>query len=358
MGEHECLLAGCVGKKFDGSSFTCNRCLRPFFYDCLETRSEVKYLMGMISTVNTKTPMKMITKIKLIFNSESIFETICPKCKSNGSFTEHINQWKESTENEYKRNIDESIAESDRLNKKCENLELINANLNQKIIDLETDKTDIHMDSMRNDVESPQNDDMYNKIKSDITVAMNEMEQRFQNQIDEMKKNMGEQLSPKRVVLNPNNEMKTTPKTSRVNNILLRPPDNIEKESSEDIYMIHLSRFHINTTEKDIKKHIMNNTNITNAETFRVNKLVSQKEENRKNYVSFKITTLNRDDYDKIMNENIWLPDFRSRDYYDKNMEKRSNKILNTPDKRYKNKNKGDIRKTPLRRNRNNSEMN
>lgn len=366
MGEHDCLLAGCVGKKYDGSSFTCNRCLRPFFYDCLDSRNEVKNLMNMISNVTTKTPMKLISKIKLIFGNESIFETICPKCKSNGNFTDHLNQWKENAEADYKKNIDESNIEIDRLNKKCENLELINANLNQKIIDLETGKSDINMDSMTNEEGTTQIDDIYNKInnklKCEITEVLKDMEQRFQNQFDEMKRNMIDHVSPKRkrVIFQPNNDMVMTPKTSRINNTQLKPPDKTENndiESSDGIYRIHVSRFHINTTELDIQKHILDNTNISNVDTFKIHKLVSQREENKSKYVSFKITTLKREDYMKIINENIWLPDFQARNYNDSNVQTKSKKTINHINTTPKWKNSRVDRRNTQMRNQNQGEL-
>lgn len=132
-----------------------------------------------------------------------------------------------------------------------------------------------------------------------------------------------------------------TPKSSRTNNTHLKPPERIENNENDSIngvYMIHVSRFHINTTEMDIQKHILDNTNISNSDTFKINKLISQREENKNKYASFKITTLKRDDYTKIINENIWLPDFQARDYKDNNFETRTKKridvVNNTPNNR------------------------
>lgn len=216
---------------------------------------------------------------------------------------------------------------------------------------------------------SAKSDDIYNKIynkmKCDMTSAMNEMEQRFQNQFDEMKKNMNEQLSPKRkkVLFQPNNNDATmTPnKTSRINTSNLKPPDKSttnDNESSDGVYMIHVSRFHINTNEMDLQKHIMDNTDISNDDTFKINKLVSQREENKNKYVSFKITTLNRDEYVKIMNENIWLPDFQARDFNDNKMQTKSKKSINIINKTPNNGKYGgdDRRKSFLSRNSNQSE--
>lgn len=371
--EHDCLIAGCDGKKYDGSSFTCNRCLRPFFIECLMNRNEVKALINFLSAATTKTPMRLPNKVKLVLNSESIFEAVCLNCRAKGTFNDAIQSWKNETEATYVKSIEDSNIEIDRLNKQCDDLEKINANLNQKIYDMESDK---HDENFTNNTEKferriiEQCDKRFDRLSTNITSMTTDFEARMKMECEKIRKTIAEQISNgnevkrKKVVIDngkevnvPNNKSVNESKSNRVpKNNVLKPPEGLNKSNSDPkngIYMIHVSKFHVGTTENDIENFIIENTEIKNGESFKVTKIINYKDENKDKYVSFKINTLKYENYVKIMNDELWLPNFRAREYIqvERNLNNNStrhgrNNVYTTPNR--KRINRQDMRTTPI----------
>lgn len=99
-------------------------------------------------------------------------------------------------------------------------------------------------------------------------------------------------------------------------------------KENKDIYEIHVSRFDVSTKEEDITEHIMMNTRIASRELFKVHKLIS-KDTQTQDYTTFKITTLANNIYEMIMEERIWAPDFKAREYMKSNKGNEMNKYGN-----------------------------
>lgn len=95
---HKCNENGCNGARFSGINLTCTRCLMPKFLDCIFDRTEIA---GIINSLNIKPDIvasqQTITenqlKLRECFGSDSLFEFICPQCKTDGSFTKIKNKY-------------------------------------------------------------------------------------------------------------------------------------------------------------------------------------------------------------------------------------------------------------------------
>lgn len=99
--------------------------------------------------------------------------------------------------------------------------------------------------------------------------------------------------------------------TDATKNIKKLIPPYEENKPKKGLYEIHVSKFDRGTMEKNIEEYIKN-TNIKNEDTFKIEKLISKKEDK---YVSFKILTFKKEIYTEIMDEKLWEPDFKARDY-------------------------------------------
>ena len=104
-----------------------------------------------------------------------------------------------------------------------------------------------------------------------------------------------------------------------LNDEYLRPPK-VKKntqtiqtiQNENEIKAIYVSKFEYGTTKEAIKNHILRETTITDKDAFEVEKLHS-KSVGQPDYVAFKISTVNEEYYDEIMN--IWSPKFFARKY-------------------------------------------
>lgn len=93
-------------------------------------------------------------------------------------------------------------------------------------------------------------------------------------------------------------------------------PPNSENHDIKNVYEIHVSKFHPNTNVDDIIEHIISNTTVKNPDLFKVEKLMKKTAfKNEIKFISFKISTLKQGIYEKIMDENVWSPDFIARDF-------------------------------------------
>lgn len=98
--DHDC--SGCLGKIFQGANLTCNRCLRPFYLECLAQKKEIQYLIAALNayTPATSSPVALPSKFKHVFGAESVFDFTCIKCKSSGSFIDNVVRAKEDISRE------------------------------------------------------------------------------------------------------------------------------------------------------------------------------------------------------------------------------------------------------------------
>lgn len=90
-------------------------------------------------------------------------------------------------------------------------------------------------------------------------------------------------------------------------------PTHLKKPSDKkSVYSVHISRFEMGTKSDQIIQRIMSKTSL-NINVFSVEELTNQKR--TRNFVNFKISTVNKDVFDEIMNEKLWSPEFVAREY-------------------------------------------
>lgn len=86
---HVCAEKNCTGKSFYGLNLTCSRCLQPKFFDCISELPEIKSILAAFQITNdldSTTGARRNDRIKSVFYGESVFEFVCPLCKSTDSF--------------------------------------------------------------------------------------------------------------------------------------------------------------------------------------------------------------------------------------------------------------------------------
>lgn len=366
---HDCMESACKGIKFDGANLTCGRCLRPFYMECLTKRNEITYLISSLNANSTGTPLRFASKVKKVFHQESTIEFVCENCKKKGSFIEAAKAMKTEMEQHYNEEV---IKKCKEIEKKYENemtimrtkytglelvnadlsqtinettmkhneLEQINAQLNQKILDMENASTE-QMDGVEhNEDPNAQNTQL---ILNQMHVMTSDIEARVKLECEKVIKSIlndnCQDLKRKKTMSMMNNaasgsglhqnmgKIDLTGDFSRIPS-KLKPPKYAEP-TEKDVYQIHVAKFDCDTTENDIKEHVIETTKIDGL-LFKVSKLLSKKDDFKTKYATFKITTLNNDIYRAIMDENVWQPNFQARDYtHDKfeNRGARGNKI-------------------------------
>lgn len=214
----------------------------------------------------------------------------------------------------YKIKIKELEEEIKAQKPKMSKLETINAQINQKILDDEENNMQIDTEPNTLDIENKLKE-MYNeiatKISHDLINMKTEIEIKMKTESDKVMKVMNEnniimnesERKRKKVIKQMDGQIPSTssenkyPKLLNINltdttkNITKLKPPNEENNPKTGLYKIYISKFDKRTTEKDMEEHIKENTNIKNEDTFKIEKLISKKEENKDKYVSFKILT-------------------------------------------------------------------
>lgn len=99
--------------------------------------------------------------------------------------------------------------------------------------------------------------------------------------------------------------------TDTKNTSKLKPPSTDFDDNYCDVYAIHVSKFHEDVESDFIVSHITEKTDI-NPDFFKVEKLTT-KRRRRVKYSSFKIITLKEEIYRKILNHEVWSPDYTAR---------------------------------------------
>lgn len=82
---HQCHEADCKGPRLYGLNLKCNRCNNIFYFDCMASRTESKTLLTMMNYSdknNQKQSGRAESRLKELFHAESVFEFVCPPCKS------------------------------------------------------------------------------------------------------------------------------------------------------------------------------------------------------------------------------------------------------------------------------------
>lgn len=342
--EHDCGERRCVINKYDGAFFTCARCSKKCYAECLEGKKEIIQLLTTIKQNNINcTPSKLQIKIRAMLNNESLFSFTCPQCKNEGSMYEMIARMKKDAETKLAIAIQNKDKEINSIVEKYNQMEQLNKEQEQKIRLLENEmkeseemQVDIEKENENGEGETHMitkkllkrmNEEMVMKINENLVIMNGDIEARIRVEFEKIQQTIqGQILVPeqerKRKKTANSLDKNDTPKPSTENrekdkqdkNKKLKPPK-IHENDSKDVYEIHVSKFDKKTIEKDIESHIIEKTNLKNSELFKITKLMSKSDENDIKYVTFKISTLRNDVYGTIMDPRIWEPDFRAREF-------------------------------------------
>lgn len=210
--------------------------------------------------------------------------------------------------------------------------------MNQKILDSEENNMQINTEENTIEIKDKLTDmynEIANKISEDLIKMKTEIEMKMKKESDKILKVMNEnnnvmnegERKRRKIITQTDRQIPSTSKenthasffninlTDTNKNIKKLKPPNEENGPKNGLYEIYISKFDKRTIEKDIEEYIKENTNIKNEDTFKIEKLISKKEENKDKYVSFKILTFKKEIYTEIIDEKLWAPDFKARDY-------------------------------------------
>lgn len=326
----------------------CMRCKNRIQCEKLKNKKEYVQLISLMKNNSINTPSRTQLKLKTLFHEESIFEFVCVNCKAGGNPVDKINKLK----NEIEIVTHSSQAYTNEINilrDKNANMETEIQQLKQMLLDKEKELTENqNIDQMEIDEieeneagageHEPEHDIFkkinkminikFNKINEHIAIMNGDIEARIKIEFDKIqaifkdlnKNNNMESDRERKKTTNTKENTTNTPKTRETNRgkettDKLKPPVINNRENNREIYEIHLSKFHTSTNETDIETHIMEKTKIKYPHTFKITTLRSKNDEKNEKYITFKVTTLNREVYEQIMNEKIWKPDFEARDF-------------------------------------------
>lgn len=351
--------------KSDNSYLRCVRCKNRTYTETLRNKKEYIQLLSIMKNSDIQTPSRTQTKLKAIFHEESIFEFICPNCKTRGNSIDIINKLKEEIEISTQSNqayANEISMIRDKNTHLEREMEILKKNLNDTQNELSnlnnyeqmeidnTDETETEEESIVINKLNKLINKTFNKLNKNLVIMNSDIEARIKIEFEKIQTslleqskigNNGSDKKIKKVTFldeNNSNTQKTKDNNDKGKVKKLKPPNINTEDEKRDIYEIHLSKFHINTTEKDIETHIMENTKIKNIDTFKITKILSRNEDKNKSYIAFKITTLNQQIYEQIINEKIWKPEFEAKGLFKNNQNKWdwSQKILKRKTKIYK----------------------
>lgn len=84
---HDCTDSNCSGDRLYALNLTCQRCLKPYFFDCMAKLPEIQCILQIFNLNGANNQVvSVITKLQTLFNHESVFEFVCPPCKSDDTF--------------------------------------------------------------------------------------------------------------------------------------------------------------------------------------------------------------------------------------------------------------------------------
>lgn len=112
------------------SYLRCVRCKSRIYTETIRNKQEYVQLISIMKNSDTQTPSRTQTKLSAIFHDESVFEFVCPNCKTGGNPLDKIKQLKEEIEiitqttEAYANEISMMRDKNTHLEKELENLKL------------------------------------------------------------------------------------------------------------------------------------------------------------------------------------------------------------------------------------------
>lgn len=368
---HNCNEMNCTGPKYAGLNLTCSRCLLPKFFECISDRTEVVQFVNAMKLKDFDlTPQTNASensrKMKSIFDNTSVFEFVCPKCKSDGTYMEikakldkkiselqtknrtaNANLKKRDddikslqialknatenpdTSNNQKQNSGNDDQESEQtkiielesqMKSQLKSFELIMDDVNKVITDHHSRTEKFKIDSDR------AHETVFNLLKPIVSSHFDQSEHdraEGENEVNEMQNHTIGRTSQPDVSLQNEGKMHVhgdgSHQTSMNFDDELKPPNsnrmkaNPVTSNQTKLHEIFVTQFDPSVECEHIIRHILKRTKIS-ADSFAVEKLIGSKERlKRKTYISFKISTVKNDVCKTLLNEKLWAPDFTAR---------------------------------------------
>lgn len=93
--------------------------------------------------------------------------------------------------------------------------------------------------------------------------------------------------------------------------------NHITESNTTGFYQIHLSKFNVKTSKKQIETHIITNDESIHANEFEIMKMGRGERSrlNQNSFSTFKLVTKSKDVYDKLLEPSLWAPDFTARPF-------------------------------------------
>lgn len=383
--DHQCIDSNCSGSRLHGLNLTCQRCLTPTFFDCIASKQEIKNLLKLLNPDGSSNQHIRIVSnsVHELFHQDSVFEFVCPKCKSGDS----INDWKKRY-NALEVQFKEIKKELTSMKNSTTKIKKENTQLKEQLI-AQSQSSSPQLSTIVKDNESNQHSIIHlqnrvsslESIVSDVremiqnqlssNVSMSDLANKLKNNLDhdnsvlanarvtlesiDSSHSSGDDLAiranaerkqqqtktnattTKSHDLNRNidsgdrhfhqheNSRQHNPSTSNETSSIttpnttgnrLRPPKQppIKPLSENGVFSIYVSKFDPSTNCDEIKQHIIDSIQSISCDSFTVEMLIGLNENiEKKTYVSFKITTLRRSIYEKIIDKNIWEPNFQAK---------------------------------------------
>lgn len=352
---HDCDNKNCEGKVLAGLHWNCNKCGKKSFCDCTAKENDEAFcLLVAMKLINENADGEATTNVNsqtlkdfnLIFGDNSLFGFTCKSCKTKDVIEvdakqEQINQLKSQLQVEHetaielkKKNdaLEETIEENKKLIRELteENSNPFNVTDNgitNKIIgndstSLEEIKTQIMSDMKAlMSCEIGKLDKKFAKetktTREFCTKKINERESNKNSGIRSAFDNL-QSDTPKRSVSfasakgnQPKHDQVADNQQRNDSHLVFSEkmkPATQTKTTDKNRYEIYVAKFAVGTTVSDIVEHVMKNTSIINPEAFKVEICNSNSD-----YIAFKVSTLNKEPYDEIMN--IWSPYYVASKY-------------------------------------------
>lgn len=364
---HNCVDSECKGSSLGGNKFICALCKQPMFVNCLNDRPEIICLLSLLAPPGKKSNNVTSTEIinlnnaiSTMFSSESTFNFVCLECKTRGSFQDieadyerkiiairtQVQQLKIEYESKQKQNetsietLKEQLRESsarieqlqtsqsndstehsqthsrksavsDNFIDSVKSIELLISdmieNSKAQTVNCETMATAIsqlHLQLNKNSSSHDSNTDV-NVTNKGAPTDLNESQ-------DELPTNGASSLSQGVGLKSPNFASNLKPPVRESNDVNTN-------SSGDNALAIYVSKFHPKTTCDDITNHIIGKTKLT-GDDFSVTLMTKERilKSEFLTFVSFKITSTTAPARTKILNENLWAPDFKAEPFNQK----------------------------------------
>lgn len=361
MNDHNCVTHD-QNQLFHGLTILCSACLKIWYLGCLPEDQDVKQLLkilGLTGVNATSDTAKLYAynSLRLLFNNDSMFSFICPACKSNDNTFSGLKTINEKLTDKIKDLKTANKKKDDKIKELNEEVKMIKSQANQNEKSTKNNVNEII--EPINNVVRPENDGISSQMQMDVDTIDNERPLTYSD-IEQMLKTFNSKICSEVKELLQNNNAQNDEKVAKkrkfnkitdgflsqqtplfisdnVNNLdkneqendkLKRPqlndnnglfknsklkPPVKQISQGNGIFEIHVSKFASEVDESDISEHIMQNTTVLVPELYTIEELKSQKD--NRLYKSFKITTLKKHVYDEIINEQLWAPEFKARNF-------------------------------------------